>query len=98
MRVSRLAAADSFVEDVSSAEVAAALASGRFTASTDPGAASGFDVAVITVPTPLRESVPDLSYIESAARSLAPHVRIGALVVLESTTYPGTTEELMLPL
>ena len=97
-RVARLVAADSFVEDVSSDEVAAALASGRFMASTDPSVAVGFDVAVITVPTPLRESVPDLSYIETAARSLAPYVRAGALVVLESTTYPGTTEELMLPI
>ena len=97
-RIARLAAADSFVEDISSAEVAEALASGRYVPSTDPGSAVGFDVAVITVPTPLRESVPDLSYIEGAARSLAPFVTAGSLVVLESTTYPGTTEELMLPL
>jgi UDP-N-acetyl-D-glucosamine dehydrogenase len=97
-RVARLCVADSFVEDVSSNEIAAALQSGRYTASTEQSAASGFDVAIITVPTPLRESVPDLSYIESAARSLAPFVRAGSLVVLESTTYPGTTDELMLPL
>jgi UDP-N-acetyl-D-glucosamine dehydrogenase len=97
-RVARLCTADSFVEDVPSTEIAAALQSGRYVASTEAGAASGFDVAVITVPTPLRESVPDLSYIESAARSLAPFVRAGSLVVLESTTYPGTTDELMLPL
>jgi UDP-N-acetyl-D-glucosamine dehydrogenase len=97
-RIARLIAADSFVEDISSAEVGEALASGRYKASSDPAVAAGFDVAVITVPTPLRESVPDLSYIESAARALAPFVRAGCLVVLESTTYPGTTEELMLPL
>jgi len=97
-RIARLMAADSFVEDVASEEISGALSSGRYVASTDPAVAAGFDVAVITVPTPLRESVPDLSYIESAARSLAPHVRVGSLVVLESTTYPGTTEELMLPL
>jgi UDP-N-acetyl-D-glucosamine dehydrogenase len=53
---------------------------------------------VITVPTPLREGNPDLSYIEDSGRSLAPLLRPGATVVLESTTYPGTTEELLAPL
>ena len=97
-RIQRLQAGDSFVEDVSDAELQAALATGRYSASTDPAAAAGFDVAVITVPTPLREAAPDLSYIETAAANLAPHVRPGVLVVLESTTYPGTTEELMVPI
>ena len=60
--------------------------------------APGFDVAVITVPTPLRDGTPDLSYIESAAVTLAGHLRRGATVILESTTYPGTTEELVTPL
>jgi UDP-N-acetyl-D-glucosamine dehydrogenase len=53
---------------------------------------------VISVPTPLREGAPDLSYIEAASRSLGGHLRAGACVVLESTTYPGTTEELVGPL
>ncbi|MBW3616056.1 MAG: nucleotide sugar dehydrogenase, partial [Actinobacteria bacterium] len=53
---------------------------------------------VISVPTPLREGNPDLSYIEDAARTLGPHLRASATVVLESTTYPGTTEELVAPL
>jgi len=53
---------------------------------------------VIAVPTPLREGMPDLSHIESAARSLAPHVRAGSTVILESTTYPGTTEEMLVPI
>ena len=52
---------------------------------------AGFDVAVITVPTPLREGLPDLSYIEAAGRTLARYLRPGATVSLESTTYPGTT-------
>ena len=56
-----------------------------------------FDVAVITVPTPLRDGAPDLSYIEDAARLLAAHLRAGACVILESTTYPGTTDELVAP-
>src|SRR4029079_14936374 len=51
----------------------------------------------ITVPTPLRDGVPDLSFIETAASDLASHLRPGVLVVLESTTYPGTTEELLRP-
>ena len=56
-----------------------------------------FDVAVITVPTPLAEGVPDLGPIRSAAERVGPLVRPGCLVVLESTTYPGTTDELLAP-
>jgi UDP-N-acetyl-D-glucosamine dehydrogenase len=97
-RVKRLQAAESYVEDVGSEELAAALATGRFLATTDAGACAGFDVAVVTVPTPLREGAPDLSYIETAARTLAGHLRPGATVILESTTYPGTTEELVAPI
>ena len=97
-RAARLAAGHSYVEDVTSSELAAALATGRYLATKDPAGCADFDVAVITVPTPLREGVPDLSYIESAAAVLAIHLRPGATVVLESTTYPGTTEELVKPL
>jgi UDP-N-acetyl-D-glucosamine dehydrogenase len=97
-RVKRLQAGQSFVEDVSSDELQAAIDSGRYTASSDVSALAGFDVAVITVPTPLREGNPDLTYIEAATHALAAHVRPGATVVLESTTYPGTTEELVGPI
>jgi nucleotide sugar dehydrogenase len=97
-RARRLAAGDSFVEDVTSEALREALATGRYTASLDYADARDFDVAVITVPTPLKETLPDLSYIEAAARSLSPYVRTGAVVVLESTTYPGTTEELLIPI
>ena len=76
----------------------AALRDGRYAVTDDALACEGFDVAVVTVPTPLHEGAPDLSYIESAARMLAPHVRPGCLVVLESTTYPGTTEQLFVPI
>jgi nucleotide sugar dehydrogenase len=85
------------VTDVSDAEIAAALATGRYEPTQTSDGAAGFDVAVITVPTPLREGRPDLSHVERAGADLAPHVRRGALVVLESTTYPGTTEELLVP-
>ena len=97
-RVKRLAAGESYVEDVSSERLAAVLAAGTYRPSADPAALAGFDVAVISVPTPLREGLPDLSHIESAARALAPHLTAGATVVLESTTYPGTTEELVGPI
>jgi UDP-N-acetyl-D-glucosamine dehydrogenase len=97
-RVSALRSGRSFVDDVSSAVVAAALSSQRYTPTTDYQAAAGFNVAVITVPTPLRDSLPDLTFIESAARSLAERLTPGATVVLESTTYPGTTEELLTPI
>src|SRR5688572_11012079 len=69
-RVKRLLVGESYVEDIPSAELAAALATGRYTASAAPESCAGFDVAVITVPTPLRDGAPDLSYIEESARNL----------------------------
>jgi UDP-N-acetyl-D-glucosamine dehydrogenase len=96
-RVKRLQAGESLVEDISSEVLAAALASGRYQVSSDPSSCAGFDVAVIAVPTPLHEGVPDLSYIEASAETIAGYVRPGVVVILESTTYPGTTEELVAP-
>jgi nucleotide sugar dehydrogenase len=98
VRVQRLNDADSFVEDITSETLKTIIESGRYSASTDYGDAAGFDVAVITVPTPLNEGLPDLTFIEDSARALAPHLRPGVTVVLESTTYPGTTEELVAPI
>jgi UDP-N-acetyl-D-glucosamine dehydrogenase len=97
-RVSKLLAWTSFVEDVSNEVLSSSLATGRIHPTTELSDVSNFDVAIITVPTPLREAAPDLSYIEAAVQSLAPYVRKGSLVVLESTTYPGTTEQLMVPI
>lgn len=97
-RVKWLSAGESFVEDVSAERLGAVLANERFRPSSDPSSCAGFDIAVISVPTPLSEGVPDLSYIEDAAANLAPHLRAGATVILESTTYPGTTEELVRPI
>lgn len=97
-RIKRLSAGESFVEDVAPERLAAVLASGRYLPTTEERKIGGFDVAVISVPTPLREGVPDLCHIESAARSLGRFLRQGATVILESTTYPGTTEELVAPL
>ena len=92
-RVKRLEAGESYVEDVPAGELAWALVSGRFRPSPEAGACAGFDVAVITVPTPLRDGRPDLGYVEAASRTLARHLRRGATVILESTSYPGTTQE-----
>ncbi|TCO59781.1 nucleotide sugar dehydrogenase [Actinocrispum wychmicini] len=92
-RIGRLASGTSYVEDISDERLAEVLAGGRYVPTTDPGQLAGFDVAVVTVPTPLLDDVPDLSFVESAALALAPHLTRGALVVLESTTYPGTTED-----
>jgi UDP-N-acetyl-D-glucosamine dehydrogenase len=97
-RVERLRLGDSFVEDVSAETLRAALVSGRYEIAADISEVNGYDIAVITVPTPLRETVPDLTFIEDAAAALAPLLGPGALVILESTTYPGTTEELMIPI
>lgn len=96
-RAASLATGRSFIEDVPDSVLEAALARG-YRVTSDPAALAGFDVAVISVPTPLREGLPDLSYIEEAASAVAPHLNAGALVVLESTTYPGTTEELVGPI
>jgi UDP-N-acetyl-D-glucosamine dehydrogenase len=97
-RVKRLNAGDSYVEDVGDEVVQNALATGRYRAVASLDDIDGFDVAVISVPTPLREGVPDLGHIESAATRVGDHLRNGATVILESTTYPGTTEELVAPI
>ena len=98
LRIETLTSGRSHVEDISDGQVEHALATGRYVTSASYTAAAGFDVAVISVPTPLTDGLPDLTMIESAARQLASHLRPGATVVLESTTYPGTTEELVAPL
>lgn len=97
-RTNSLREGASYVDDISSEELVAAIESGRYTPTTDYAAAEGFDIAVITVPTPLREGLPDLSFIEDSAASLSERLKPGATVILESTTYPGTTEELLVPI
>ncbi len=97
-RIKRLAAGDSYVEDVPDDRLAVALDSGRFEPAHDPERMAGFDVAVLDVPTPLRDGMPNLSHVEDAASTVSRFLRSGALVVLESTSYPGTTEELVGPI
>ncbi len=95
-RAGALAAGHSYVEDVPDDVLQAALDRG-YRPTSDPADLAGFDVAVITVPTPLTEGLPDLSHIESASDMVGRVMRPGCLVVLESTTYPGTTDELVGP-
>jgi UDP-N-acetyl-D-glucosamine dehydrogenase len=75
-----------------------AYASGRMRFGTDLVVASDADVVVICVPTPVVEHRPDLSFIDSAAKALAEHLSPGTLVILESTTYPGTTDQRLVPM
>ena len=95
VRIKRLAAGDSHVEDVTSSDIARALATGRYEPTDDPERTRGFDVAVIDVPTPLTEGAPNLSHVRDSAEMLATSLRAGSTVILESTTYPGTTEDLV---
>ncbi|MCX5611405.1 MULTISPECIES: nucleotide sugar dehydrogenase [unclassified Streptomyces] len=97
-RVKSLAAGESYVEDVSSERLSRALELGTYRPTELARDCGGFDVAVVTVPTPLHDGAPDLRYIEESAHTLARYLRPGATVVLESTTYPGTTEELFAPI
>jgi UDP-N-acetyl-D-glucosamine dehydrogenase len=96
-RVTALTRGESYIPDVPSG-AQETLQAGRFTATTDPDALRDQDAIVICVPTPLRKSKdPDISHVVSAAEAVAAHLRRGQLVILESTTYPGTTEEVLLP-
>ncbi|WP_275462245.1 nucleotide sugar dehydrogenase [Streptomyces noursei] len=94
-RVKQLSAGEPYVPDVSAADLRELLASGAYRPTADPEECAGFDLAVIAVPTPLCDRMPDLSHIAGSARMLGGCLRPGAVVVLESTTYPGTTEELV---
>jgi len=97
-RLRRLAVGDSYVEDVLGSRLEAALRTGRYRPTDSTEDIAGFEVGIITVPTPLKDGSPDMSYIEAAARTLGAQLRPGACVVLESTTYPGTTEDFVAPL
>lgn len=97
LRVSQLRNGVSYVDDVESSTLEEALATGRYLPTNRYEDIGSFDIAVITVPTPLREGLPDLSFIESATQSLAGKISNGSVIILESTTYPGTTQELVVP-
>jgi UDP-N-acetyl-D-glucosamine dehydrogenase len=93
-KIDSLAAGTSYVGDVTDEELQQALRAG-YQPSADESSLKGFDVAIIAVPTPLLDGAPDLSFVESATSVVARHLRPGASVILESTTYPGTTEDVV---
>ena len=98
-RIEALNAGRPHTPDVDGRELAALREAGRYTATADFDILANSDVVIICVPTPLRKSKdPDISYVAAAAEATAARFRPGQLVILESTTYPGTTEELLLPL
>jgi UDP-N-acetyl-D-glucosamine dehydrogenase len=98
-KVARIAAGDSYVGDVPSSVLKPLVDRGLLSATTDFEAIRGFDTVNICVPTPLRKTKdPDMSYIVAACQEIALYFHPGLLVILESTTYPGTTDELVLPM
>lgn len=98
-KVAKLNSGQSYVLDVPSSDVAEVIAAGKFTTTADVAKLGEADTVSICVPTPFAvDLAPDLSYIEKAAQSLAAVLRPGQLIILESTTYPGTTEERLIPI
>jgi len=98
-KVDELNAGCSYIQDVSGSVVQRHVDSGRLGATTDFSVIAELDTINIAVPTPLRKTKdPDMTYVVSAAEQVAKYIHPGMLVILESTTYPGTTEELLLPM
>jgi UDP-N-acetyl-D-glucosamine dehydrogenase len=98
-KVNALNSGESYIQDVPTAEVKALVEAGRLRATTDFSVVKDLDTINIAVPTPLRKTKdPDMSYIVNSCQEIAKHFHAGMLVILESTTYPGTTDELMLPM
>jgi UDP-N-acetyl-D-glucosamine dehydrogenase len=98
-KVDRLNAGDSYIQDIPMEILRPLVEAGRLRATTDFSVVRDLDTIDICVPTPLRKTKdPDMSYIVSACEEIAKHFTPGKLVILESTTYPGTTDELVLPM
>jgi UDP-N-acetyl-D-glucosamine dehydrogenase len=98
-KVQKLKAGQSYIGHIPAARIAELVQTGRFDASSDPSTLRSADAIIICVPTPLTATRdPDLSFIIGTGRTLQAQLRPGQLVVLESTTYPGTTQDVLLPL
>jgi UDP-N-acetyl-D-glucosamine dehydrogenase len=98
-KVDQICAGKSYIGDVESDEIAPHVASGRLTATADYDVLREADAILICVPTPYdAQRAPDLSYIEAASYGIRPRMKKGQLIVLQSTTYPGTTEEVVYPI
>jgi len=99
LKVGQINAGDSYIGDISNAALAPLTKSGKLKATTDFSVVRDLDTINICVPTPLRKTKdPDMSYILSACGEIAKYFHPGMLVILESTTYPGTTDEVLLPM
>jgi UDP-N-acetyl-D-glucosamine dehydrogenase len=95
-KIEKIEKGETYIKHFASENVRAMTASGRFKATTDFADLRDVDAVLICVPTPLNEDhTPDMSFVVKTVEAIAPHVRAGQLVVLESTTYPGTTEEIV---
>jgi UDP-N-acetyl-D-glucosamine dehydrogenase len=98
-KVEKINSGESYIGDVKSESIKQNVDAGRLSATTDFGELKNCDAIIICVPTPLRKTKePDVSYILAAAEQIQKHVRRGQLIILESTTYPGTTDEVLLPM
>lgn len=98
LKIEALRAGRSYIKHIAAAPIQAALHSGRFTPSTDFSLARDADALILCVPTPLdAHREPDLSYVLASLEEILPHLRPGQVISLESTTYPGTTEDELLP-
>ena len=98
-KVEQLRLGNSYIEHISSSQIEELNDSGSFRATTDPSHVNECDAVLLCVPTPLtRNREPDMTYIERTAEAIAPHLRRGQLISLESTTYPGTTAEVLVPI
>src|ERR1700676_3419455 len=98
-KVAALNRGESYIQDIPTAVLAPLVKAGKLKGATDFGSVATLDTINICVPTPLRKTKdPDMSYIVNACQEIAKHFHPGMLVILESTTYPGTTNELMLPM
>src|SRR5262244_1956863 len=97
-KVARVNAGESYIKDVPSSALAPLVQSGKLRASTDPDVLGKADIVVICVPTPLNKTKdPDNSFIIDAAEDLLPRMHPDMLIVLESTTFPGFTREVLVP-
>jgi UDP-N-acetyl-D-glucosamine dehydrogenase len=98
-KVKSLSAGKSYIRHIESSALAEAIQTGRLSATTDFSRIAEVDAVIICVPTPLtRHREPDISYIVNTGKQIGPHLRSGQVVVLESTTYPGTTDEDLKPI
>src|SRR5438067_9289942 len=98
-RVENINAGHSHIPDVPTEQVVTLVAQGKLEATTDFSRLAESDAVVICVPTPLRKTKePDISYILAASEQIQKNLRRGQLIILESTTYPGTTDEVLLPM